>query len=226
MHVPLHPTPLFGGMAPTMGRVPEARVIPIDERSLVEQAKAGDREALGELCRRYGPVVFRSVLMPRLGSRARAEDALSETYARVIEKLVSYEWQPGGFYPWFRTVALRIALDALRREKRTVLWDAPDIERELNATEETERLDVRLLEARDQAIVRQRLEFALGQIHPRYSEAIRLRILQEQPRDVVASALSVTTSTFDVLLHRALKALRAALAEAKQTSDSSEDSNE
>ena len=38
------------------------------DRGLVARAQAGDRGALGELLRNHGPLLFRSVLLPRLGS--------------------------------------------------------------------------------------------------------------------------------------------------------------
>ena len=56
-------------------------------------------------------------------------------------------------------------------------------------------------------------EAALGRIHPRYAEAIRLRVLQEKPREEVAKALGATPATFDVVLHRAMAALRKVLGE-------------
>ena len=42
-------------------------------------AQGGDRKALGELLRRHGPRLYRAVLLPRLGSAAAAEEALSLT---------------------------------------------------------------------------------------------------------------------------------------------------
>ena len=41
---------------------------------------------------------------------------------------------------------------------------------------------------------------------------IRQRILDERPREEVAAALGVSVATFDVVLHRALGALKKALA--------------
>jgi hypothetical protein len=54
------------------------------ERALCDRAGAGDRVALGQILRTYGPILYRSVLLPRLGSEAVAQDALAETYARVL----------------------------------------------------------------------------------------------------------------------------------------------
>ena len=57
------------------------------------------------------------------------------------------------------------------------------------------------------------VEDALAKINPRYAEAIRLRVLQERPREEVAAALGASPATFDVVLHRAMAALRKVLAE-------------
>jgi RNA polymerase sigma factor (sigma-70 family) len=181
------------------------------ERDLVARAQAGERAAVGELLHRYGPVLYRSVLLPRLGSEAAAKDALAETYARVVERIDRFTWAGVGFYPWLRTVALRIALDALRARKRMLLWHAEDVERELDAGATTTPLDQVLAERRDREAARKKVEEALARIHPRYARAVRLRILEELPREDVAKALDVTPATFDVLLHRAILALRKAV---------------
>ncbi len=181
------------------------------ERLLVEKAQAGDRKAMGELLRKHGSALYATVLLPRLGSEAAAKDALSETFAKVVERIDRFTWQNVGFYPWLRTVALRVALDALRARKRTVVWEAEDIEREVDAAQTTTPLDQAVQEKRDREAARAKVETALGQIHERYARAIRLRILEERPREEVAAELGVTPATFDVLLHRATAALRKAL---------------
>jgi RNA polymerase sigma-70 factor (ECF subfamily) len=178
------------------------------ERALVERAQAGDRAAIGELLGGYGPALYRSVLLPRLGSEAAAKDALGETYAKVVERIDRFTWAGVGFYPWLRTVALRVAIDMLRARKRMVLWEADDVERELDAAGTATPLDHALSERRDRDAARAKVERALGVIHPRYAQAIRLRILEERPREDVARELGVTPATFDVLLHRAIAALK------------------
>ena len=181
------------------------------EKALVVRARAGDRVAMGELLHPYGPSLYRSVLLPRLGSEAAAKDALAETYARVVEKLDRFTWQNVGFYPWLRTVALRVALDQLRARKRMVLWDAEDVEREIDASATTTPVDQALSERRDRDAARAKVHAALGQINERYAKAIRLRVLEERPREDVAAEMQVTPATFDVLLHRAIAALKKAL---------------
>lgn len=178
------------------------------ERKLCEQAQQGNREALGELLRRHGPRLYRSVLLPRLGSPAQAEEALSVTYLKVVERFEQFSWQDVGVYPWLRVIALRVALDHLRSGKRERLFQPQDLEAELEATPS---LSPDALADSDLRAARQHLTELLRLIHPRYREAIELRILQEKSREQAAAALSVSVSTFDVVLHRALAALKKAI---------------
>jgi RNA polymerase sigma-70 factor (ECF subfamily) len=181
-----------------------------EERELVARAQAGDKRALGELFRRFGPGLYRSVLLPRLGSDAAAKDALGETYAKVVERVHQFTWQNVGFYPWLRTVALRVALDHLRARRRLVIWEADDVAREIDASQTATPVEQQVSDRRDRARARAKVDGALEKIHPRYARAIRLRVLEERPREEVAQLLDVTPATFDVLLHRATLALKKA----------------
>lgn len=183
------------------------------ERALVERAQAGDREALGSILRNHGPRLYRSVLLPRLGSPATAEEALSRTYVKVLERFDQFSWQAVGVYPWLRVVALRVALDLLRSRKRELLFEPEHVERELDAAERGAR-EADALERHDLNCAKERVRELLLRINPRYADAIRMRVLEERPREEAALALGVSVATFDVVLHRAMAALRKALSEA------------
>jgi RNA polymerase sigma factor (sigma-70 family) len=180
------------------------------ERKLCERAQAGDRDALGTILSRHGPRLYRSVLLPRLGSQAAAEEALSATYMKVVERFAQFSWQSVGVYPWLRVVAMRVALDQLRSRKREVLFEPPDIEREIDAAERETR-DAERIEQHDLAVARRKVESLLGRINPRYALAIQLRVLEERSREEAARELGVSMGTFDVVLHRAMAALRKVL---------------
>jgi RNA polymerase sigma-70 factor (ECF subfamily) len=183
------------------------------EQELVGKARAGDRDAMGTLLRKHGPSLYRHVLLPRLGSEAAAQDALGDVYRKVVERIDRFEWQGVGIYPWLRMIALRVALDQLRARKRTVLWEAADVEREVDEQSSATPVDQLLLERRDREAARAKVETALARIHPRYAKVLRLRVLEERPREEVAKTMEVTPATFDVLLHRAVAALKKALLE-------------
>jgi RNA polymerase sigma-70 factor (ECF subfamily) len=191
-----------------------------EERREVELAQAGDRRALARILRRHGPVLFRTVLLPRLGSRVAAEEALSITYTKVVEKLDRFTWQSVGIYPWLRVVALRVALDQLRARRREIPFDTDDLAREIDLAErEHQEADAPALARQDAEAARARVADALARINPRYASAIRLRLLEERSREDAARELGVTTATFDVVLHRALAALKKALTPALNEQD-------
>jgi len=176
------------------------------EQRLCAGARAGDRAALGKLLEQHGPRLYRAVLLPRLGNPAPAEEALSLTYLRVVERITSFEWQSVGIYPWLRVVAMRIALDQIRARKREVLFDTNDLEREVDEAERETR-DAAALETHDLRVARERVLSLLSRLNPRYAQAIRLRVIEERPRVEAAAELGVSVGTFDVVLHRAMAAL-------------------
>lgn len=180
------------------------------ERKLCELAKDGDKNALAKLLRKHGPTLFRTVLLPRLGSEAAAQDALADTYMRVLERFDQFEWRGCGVYPWLRVIAMRIALDVLRSKKRETLFDPADLTRAVEAAERDleDGLDDQLCNERDRVAARDKLDKALASINTRYATAIRLRVLEEKSREEAAEVLGVTVPTFDVVLHRALASLK------------------
>ena len=181
------------------------------EQALCQRAREGDRAALGQLLRTHGPRLFRAVLLPRLGSRAAAEEALSVTYLKVVERFDQFSWQAVGVYPWLRVVALRVALDQLRARKRETVFQPEDLEREIDQGVR-EAKDAVASEAHDLALAKQRVVELVGRLHPRYAKALTLRVLEERSREECAATLEVSTATFDVVLHRAVAALKKELA--------------
>lgn len=179
------------------------------ERLLCERARSGDRSALAELLRQHGPRLYRSVLLPRLGSVSAAEEALSQTYVTVVERIGRFEWRGLGFYPWLRSVGWHVAIDQLRRRRKETLFEPSALEREFD--EQSAELPADALEARDLERARQRAQELLATINPRYAQALRLRVFEGQPRELVAQTMGVSVATFDVLLHRATAALQRAL---------------
>ncbi len=179
-----------------------------DEQLLCTRARAGDRTALGQLLRRHGPRLYRSVLLPRLGNRVEAEEALGATYAKVIERFATFAWQPQGLYPWLRTIAFHVAIDMLRHRKRERLFEPALLEAQLEQGNQGDPEPPKEIEERDLATARARVESLLAQLNPRYAQAIQLRVLEGRSRDEAAAHLQVSVATFDVVLHRAVVRLR------------------
>ncbi len=70
--------------------------------------------------------------------------------------------------------------------------------------------DEALIEAQERAASNRTLQSAMATLNDRYRRAIELRLVDERSREECAAILEVTVGNFDVILHRALAALRKA----------------
>ncbi|MCB9624550.1 MAG: hypothetical protein H6723_14650 [Sandaracinus sp.] len=89
------------------------------EDECLARAKRGERAAFGELYREYAPAIFARVLLPKLGNRPAAEDALAETFRVALERLHQYESRGVSFYFWLVRIAANKATDMHRVKQRT-----------------------------------------------------------------------------------------------------------
>ncbi|MBX7191022.1 MAG: RNA polymerase sigma factor [Sandaracinaceae bacterium] len=181
------------------------------ERELVARAQRGERAALDALMARFAQPLFAGFVLPRVGHRADAEDLVREAIARAVERLPSFAYrEESGFYPWLRTIAERLVIDRARRlEARGRGTERYGAEVRTLAPVAVRSIESEAIEAEEKAIAKARLDRALSEILPRYRRVIELRVLEEKSREVCASELGVTVGNLDVLVHRALAALKA-----------------
>ncbi len=181
------------------------------EGALVRAAQRGDRAAIDALMARFAPPLFAGFVLPRVGHRADAEDLVRETIARAVERLPSFVYrEETGFYPWLRTIAERLVIDRARRlETRSRGAERYETEVRTLAPASVRSIESDAIEAEEKALARGRLERAMSELLPRYRKVIELRVLEEKSREECASELGVTLGNLDVLVHRALAALRA-----------------
>jgi RNA polymerase sigma factor (sigma-70 family) len=93
-----------------------AELTEVDVEAVVRRARAGDRDALGELYDRFRDRVARFAT-GRLGDPEKAEDVTSETFEVVLRGLAAY--RPGtDFEAWLFTIAHRRVSDHFRRQAR------------------------------------------------------------------------------------------------------------
>jgi RNA polymerase sigma-70 factor (ECF subfamily) len=204
----------------TAGRLSELLALPLSaperlewERARLTDFRRGDKSAFALIYEAYAGLLYARVLLPALRQPALAEDALADTFERAHAGLGSVAITDRSVFFWLARIAKNRALDMLRRKqterragdaleahKESTLLPEPDPESALSLRDETERNA-------------QRIDAALAGINPRYKRAIELRILQEQPREICAQLLEVTVPTFDVLLLRALRAMRQRMVE-------------
>jgi RNA polymerase sigma factor (sigma-70 family) len=182
-----------------------------EERVWVEAAQKGDQEALRQLLERFARPIYAAVILPRVGDPVDAEDILRDTLSRAVERLVTFHWTGAGFYPWLRQIAINLVVDRARRQQRRNRAEG-ELERQAAAIQPLHHAGAEelLIEQQERAVALRLLDHAMGHLNDRQRRAIELRLLEERTREACAEALGVTVGNFDVILHRALQALRKA----------------
>lgn len=181
---------------------------------LLQRACRREPAALTELIERYSPRVF-GLLYRLTRSRDAAEDLLQETFLRVVRTIDRYE-HVGRFEAWLFRIAANLARDRARQRARRgdmtpvdVSWaderDQPADHDLVRATDPLERVVQR--EAREQLLA------ALGRLSEPEREIVLLRHYSELSFREIAELLGVPLGTALARAHRALKHLRAHLAD-------------
>ncbi|REK17215.1 MAG: sigma-70 family RNA polymerase sigma factor [Planctomycetota bacterium] len=93
------------------------------EESLVRDAQRGDRDAFGELARRYERAVYATALR-RLGNHAEAQEVCQEVLVRAMQK-IGQLIEPAAFGSWLQSVTNRMAINRAVR-KRTAIAVEPE----------------------------------------------------------------------------------------------------
>lgn len=211
-------TPSSGAGYGPLGQIqPEA-----DDFTLINRAKAGEREAFGLLAQRYGKAVL-NLINKMIWDRTVAEDLWQETFVRALENLTTYEpYQSGAgagqsFASWLYRIAANLTLDELRRRGRWRLfsWDlfkpryAQESDSEAVYDPPANEPDApALLESREDV---QRVRRALDTLPPHWRMILVLREYQDLPYEEIAKILRVPLGTVRSRLARAREQLRLAL---------------
>jgi RNA polymerase sigma factor (sigma-70 family) len=178
------------------------------EQRLVEEAQRGNLDAMRPLLERYAAPLYGTVILPRLGDTASAEDVLRDTLATAVEKIDRFTWQGKTIYPWLRQIAINKVYDVHRQAKRSrKLADAMVHEVPVESDPDS-HADAQLMADQERRAHRDRIADTMGVLQERYRTAIELRLIEELPREECARRLGVTIGTFDVLLFRAVRAFR------------------
>ena len=178
------------------------------EQRQVEEAQAGNLDAMRPILERYAQPLYGTVILPRLGDAASAEDVLRDTLATAVEKIRRFTWQGKSIYPWLRQIAINKVYDVHRQSKRSRRLADAMVHEVPVETDPNSHADAQLIADQERAAHRTRIDEAMTRIADRYRTAIELRLIQELPREDCAKQLGVTVGTFDVLLFRAVRAFR------------------
>lgn len=195
-----------------------------EETRLVRALKDGDEAAFVQVVDRYTPAMLRLARVYGLGAAA-AEDAVQETWVRVLRSLDRFE-ERSTFRTWLFAILGNCARSRAAAERRVVpgFEEDPDIEESRffpaghprwagmwsTLVDSWQTIpDERLLAAE----ARTRFREAIDALPARYAAVFVLRDVEGWSSDEVCVLLDLSPENQRVLLHRARTRLRAALEE-------------
>lgn len=179
-----------------------------EEAALVRRARGQDKKAFAELVRIYQKRIW--ALVYRLTKeRDAAWDLSQDTFVKAYFAIGSFrEGMP--FYPWLATIAVHLALNYLKREKRQVKFTDEEMqEHVLESQPATSNPIEEMISAEMQA----KLEGEIDRLPPEYRAVFVLRVYEEMSYDQIAKTLEISQGTVMSRLFRARQRLLAALKE-------------
>lgn len=171
---------------------------------VLSQVRAGNNDAWGELYRLYAPPIFR-FCRRALPTREDAEDATTEVFMKVRQKLGTYD-SSRPFTAWLYKVASNHCWDMLRRRRIRQDLETGDLE-----TLPLEHPDPSQLERLQAEHSSKEVRNGLAKLPDRARMALVLRYYADMSYDEIADTLGVRRAFVGVLLLRARHQLRETL---------------
>lgn len=181
----------------------------------VESVKGGDYDAFAALFAKYRrrlAVLLRYKAGPELRSMVEIDDLLQETFLRAFRDIQHFTYEaPGSFWNWLSSIAGHVVLDAARFEGRQKR-QAADVLRFRSASNPNGPDPV---DAKTPSLLLSEKE-AVGMLFERldalpedYRQAILLAKVEGLSTAEIAAKMGKSREGAALLLHRALKRLRA-----------------
>lgn len=177
------------------------------EKEILKKIKNGDNEAFGELYDFYAPRLYRFVRL-KVDSQETAQDLTSEAFLKIWQYLQEQKKIRERFQALLYKIARNLVIDFYRtRSVREILIE--DNLEEFSGIEDEETSEDLVLRQEEMAEAKK----ALVQINPNYQDVIFWYYIDELPIVDIAEILNKSEGAVRVLIHRAVKALRAVMEE-------------
>lgn len=176
------------------------------DAELIRRSQKGDREAFGQLVRRYQKRVYR--LCRRYGgSHDVADDLTQEAFIKAYRAIGRFD-RKYTFWSWISTIATNNALNYLRRQKFQLGSEESEVVISQQTSAESGSDPEQELTQKE---IDRRYDEALQQLPPEFRTVFVLRMHEEQSYDQIAKTLKISIGTVMSRLHRARQRLVAAL---------------
>jgi len=174
----------------------------LDERWLIQRARGGDQSACRALYDAHVDRIYR-LMVRMVGDPDAAQDCTQETFINAFDRLDSFR-SDSRFSTWVHAIAVRTALNRLRRRKKS---DERDVA--LNDVSVTDRTP-----SASDPTVRDRLRRAVDDLSDIYRTVFLMHDVEGYKHSEIAETLDIAVGTSKARLSRARETLRETLGDA------------
>jgi RNA polymerase sigma-70 factor, ECF subfamily len=173
---------------------------------LVQKCQAGETSAFQELVSRYQQKIF-MVVLGLLRDREESMDVAQEVFFRAYRKIKGFK---GGssFYTWLYRIAVNMAIDAQRRQKRNPLEFRENMDAVLEEQNEVEKDPFSNVHDKELSTG---LTAAINDLTAEHKAVIILRTVEGLSYKDIGEILSCSEGTVMSRLHYARKKLQGKL---------------
>jgi RNA polymerase sigma-70 factor, ECF subfamily len=174
----------------------------ISDAEMITAGRAGDREALNELVKRYQPAVLR-VCVSLLGSRD-VDDLVQDIFIKILRRLNTFEGR-SSLFTWIYEITVNQCRDELRRRKRRRWFSLQALPEETveRVTAEDESVSAQI----EASELSRNLRLELSKLDPKYRELVVLRDLEGLGYDEIAKISGIDEKLVKSRLYQARQIL-------------------
>jgi RNA polymerase sigma-70 factor (ECF subfamily) len=177
--------------------------VELSDWELVQKCQAGEIGAFQELVSRYHQKIY-VVIVGLLRNREDALDVAQETFFRAYRKIKSFQGE-SSFYTWLYRIAVNIAIDSQRRQKRNPLDFRETMDGLFEEQNEVARDPFSDVHDRE---LREKLVSAINDLTPEHKAVIILRTVEGLSYKDIGEILGCSEGTVMSRLHYARKKLQ------------------
>ena len=174
-----------------------------DDLVLIRETLSGSNESFGALVDRYKHPIY-NLCYRMMNNKADAEDVAQDVFLRVYSKLGDFKLG-FKFFSWLYTIALNVAMDALRKRKKTSFiplgaWiDPAGRHSEIQVQDKKENAEAMLEEKESAELI---FKF-LGELPAKYRVPLIFKYFEGWSCEDISGLLNMPLGTVKVHLHRA-----------------------
>ena len=180
------------------------RRVVMDDLQVIERVKCGNLQAFEPLVRRYQRPLLH--YLGRMGlTTPETEELTQETFTRAFQHLAEFEPRRALFSTWLFTIARRLALNLLARQRHEIT--------EYNDTALQQDPATDFHADYDRRMISQRIDLALSQLPLKYRSPLSLAYLGDLSIAEIAQIEGCAEGTVKSRIHRAKNQLKTSLAD-------------